>query len=111
MIMFTAMAIQASQTVTLGFSALVKCYPVKKTEYKDYLHANFDGISISMPPLAQMYTTSKSNNEVYNMKDILQQPDKETFKEAMHKKASAIFKDRMWTPVPKKESADDDLLF
>ena len=67
---------------------------------------NFDGTPNAMSPLAQIYTTSKSNNEVYNIKEMLQQPDKDKFIEAMNQEVSSMFKEGIWTLVPKKEMLD-----
>ena len=49
---------------------------------------------------------SKSNNEVYNIKEVLQQPDKDKFIEAMNQEESSMFKEGIWTLVPKKEMLD-----
>ena len=68
MMAFTALATHLSQTATLGFSSLAQCYQAKQIEYQDFLEMNFDGTPNSMSPLAQIYTTSKSNNEVYNIR-------------------------------------------
>ena len=69
MIAFTALATHLPQTATLSFAALAQCY---QAEYQDFLEMNFDGTPNDMSPLAQIYTTSKSNNEVCNIIEVLQ---------------------------------------
>ena len=39
----------------------------------------------------------------YNIKEVLQQPDKDKFIEAMNQEVSSMFKEGIWTLVPKKE--------
>ena len=56
-------------------------------EYEDYLDRNFDGTRNSTHPLAQVYITSKANNEVYTLKEMLKEPDRLEFLKAMNKAA------------------------
>ena len=55
------------------------------SKYNDFLDTNFDGSVKQLNPLAQIYLTSQSNNEICNLKGLIQQVDKEHFKDAMHK--------------------------
>ena len=46
----------------------VHCYQTRIIEYKDFLETIFDGSSNQLSPFAQIYLTSRSNNETYNFK-------------------------------------------
>merc|ERR1711944_286381 len=80
-----------------------RCFQTKSRQYQDFLQNNFDGTTNSSSPLAQIYMSSKANNEVYTLKEMLMQPDKELFMEAMEKEVSSMFQHKIWKTVPKKE--------
>ena len=43
------------------------CYQARVLEYEDFQDSNFDGSRNSTSPLAQIFQTTVSNNEVYNL--------------------------------------------
>ena len=47
--------------------------------------------------------TSQINNEVYNLKKMLQQPDKDQFAEAMKKEVQSLLDEKIWKSVPRRE--------
>ena len=51
-----------------------------------------------MSILSQVYCTSQANNEVYNLREMLAQPDKQDFVKAMEDEVEKI-----WTTVPRKQ--------
>ena len=53
--------------------------------YDNYLDLNFDGTQKSTSILGQIYLSGKANNEVYTLKEMIQQPDRKHFDEAMRK--------------------------
>ena len=61
------------------------CYQSHQIAYNDYLESNFDGTVNSISPFAQIYAATKSANEVYTLKEMLKQSDKNDFIEAMKK--------------------------
>ena len=79
------------------------CYQTRAIQYEDYLDRNFDGTANSTHPLAQVYITSKSNNETYTIKEMLKEPDKDEFLKAMNDEVASLFKKRIWKMVPRSE--------
>ena len=59
--------------------------------YDDYLDLNFDGTNNSTSILGQIYLSGKMNNEIYTLKEMMKQPDRKNFEEAMHKKVQDMF--------------------
>ena len=49
-----------------------------------------------------MYMSSKANNEVYTLKEMLQQPDRKKFIEAMEAEVQSMFDEGIWKQVPRK---------
>ena len=68
-----------TSTTTEMCNSIHQCYQARAVEYHDFLETNFDGSVNSLNPLAHIYLSTQSNNEVYNLKEMLQQPDKEYF--------------------------------
>ena len=83
-----------------------KCYQARAVEYKDFLETNFDGTSNNTSPFAQIYMTSQANNETYTLKEMLQQPDRDDFMEAMRKEVDSLFKEEIWAIVPRQQMKD-----
>ena len=71
--------------------------------YGDYLERKFDGANNKTSPLAQIYLASQANNECYNLKEILKEPDINQFMEAMVTEVASLFKEEIWKMVPKSE--------
>ena len=92
-----------TSSTTMIINSSVHCCQTKIIEYKDFLETNFDGSSNQLSPLAQIYLTSQSNNETYNLKEMLQQPDKDECVETMKKEVGSLFKEVIWKKVPKQE--------
>ena len=65
--------------VLLGIETISYCYYTCVIEYEDYLERNLDGTNNSLFPLAQMYMTSKANNETYTPNEMLKEPNKLEF--------------------------------
>lgn len=64
--------------------ATANCYHAVKLSYQDYLEHNFDDTSNLSNPIAQIFQATITDNEVYTMKEMLRQPDKLSFEQAMH---------------------------
>ena len=60
----------AASILDTSSTHIATCFQTKAIEYKDYLSRNFDGTPNSTHPLAQIYLTSKSNNETYTIKEM-----------------------------------------
>ena len=93
----------AASILDVSSTSIATCFHTKAIDYEDYLSRNFDGTLNSTHPLAQIYLTSKLNNETYTIKKILQQPDKMEFIEAMEEEVGSMFKDNIWEMVPRSE--------
>ena len=50
----------------------------------------------------QIYISTKINNKVCTLKEMLMQTDKEEFIKVMHEEVESIFKENIWKGVPKK---------
>ena len=50
--------------------------------------------------------TTQSNNETYNLKEAMQEPDKADFIEAMRKEVASLFTEEIWKRVPRQEMKD-----
>ena len=95
---------QSSQAyVNTATTEISHCYQSRMVEYGDYLERNFDGTSNKTSPLAHIYLTSKANNECYNLKEMLKEPDRDMFMKAMEKEVASLFKEEIWKMVPKSE--------
>ena len=70
--------------------------------YDDYLDLNFDGTQNSMSILGQIYLSGKINNEIYTLKEILQQPNRTHFEQAMREEVQAMFDNNIWGKVSGK---------
>ena len=82
------------------------CYQSRVIEYEDFLDKNFDGSNNKTSPLAQIYMTSRENNECYSLKEMLKQPDRNLFMEAMNKEVKSMFEEEIWKLVPKRDMID-----
>ena len=71
--------------------------------YQDYLDQNIDSTPNHLNPLAQAYIALQSNNEVYTLKQMLQQPDREQFVAAMQKEVESMFSEGIWKRTSKQE--------
>ena len=80
---------------------LGSCYQSRMIEYSEFLDTNFDGSQNSKSPLAQIYNSTKINNEVFTLKEMLREPDRNEFIKAMHAEVEAIFKEKIWKRIPR----------
>ena len=98
--------------LTLAFAALLtqsvfiteaatSCFQTNTIRYKEFLDECFDGSSNSHHPMANIYLSTKSNNEVYTLKEMLRQPDKDQFVEAMRLEVKSLFAQKIWETVSK----------
>ena len=69
--------------------------------YDDYLDLNFDGTQNSMSILGNIYLSGKINNEIYTLKEMMEQPDRKQFEMAMYEEVKAMFDNQIWEKVPK----------
>ena len=98
---------QSSQAyVNNATTEISHCYQSRMVEYGDYLEKNFDGTSNKTSPFAHIYLTSKANNECYNLKEMMKEPDRDMFMKAMEKEVASLFKEEIWKMVPKSEMID-----
>ena len=64
---------------------------------------SFDVTNKKTSTSAQVYLTSQVNNECYNLKEMLKEPDRDQFMEAMKVEVASLFKEEIWKMVPKSE--------
>ena len=76
-----------------GINNVSHCYQARVLEYEDYLDRSFDGTNSKTSTLAQIYLSSQSNNECYNVKEMFKEPDRDLFMKAMEKELSTMFKE------------------
>ena len=88
------MVLALSSFVSTCPQKLANCYQARKIAYADFLDANFDGSQNSTSPLAQIYSSTKSNNEVFTLKEMLAEPDREEFMKAMEEEVESIFREK-----------------
>ena len=100
------MVLALSSFVSACPQKLANCYQARKIAYADFLDANFDGSQNSTSPLAQIYSSTKSNNEVFTLKEMLAEPDREEFMKAMEEEVESIFREKIWKRVPRKLMED-----
>ena len=86
-----------------GINNISHCYQARVLGYEDYSDRIFDGTNNKTSTLAQIYLSSQSNNECYNVKEMPKEPDRDLFMKAMKKEISTMFKDEIWKLVPKNE--------
>ena len=91
------------ETMSQAANTMSHCFQSRMIEYEDYLDRNFDGTRNSTNPLAQVYITSKANNEVYTLKEMLQEPDRLEFLKAMKSEVTSLFEEKIWKLVPRQE--------
>ena len=94
------------QTTTPAIDLATKCFQTKLIHYQDHLDQNYDGTPNRTSPLVEANLASQNNNEVYTLKQILQQPDRDHFIEAMREEVRSIFREKIWKQVPKQETLD-----
>ena len=80
---------------------ITNCFQARQIAYSDFLDANFDGSSNRNSPLAQVYNATKTNNEVYTLKEMLTQNDRHEFIKAMHDEVDSLFKEKIWKKIPR----------
>ena len=62
-------------------------------EYNDFLETNFDGTPNTMNSLSHIYQFTVSNNETFTLKEMIQQPDKDKFIEAMYEEVTSMIRE------------------
>ena len=82
------------------------CFQSRLIEYNDYLEQNFDGSANQTSPLAQIYLSSQSNNKTYALNEMVRQPDKDKFIDAMEVEVASMFREDIWKAVPKRIMTD-----
>ena len=103
-----------NRMMTLAFAAFVtpislatetasRCYQARAVKYNDSIDRNFNGSNNSTSPLAQVYLTSKTNNETYILKEMLQEPDKLQSAKTMKKEVSSLFNKQIWKIITREE--------
>jgi hypothetical protein len=87
-------------------SVATHCFQRRASDYNQFLECNFDGSTNSPGSLAQIFLASKSNNEVYTLKEMLLEPDRAKFIEAMEKEVRSMFEEEIIEVVPKQQMYD-----
>ena len=87
---------------TTTIDSVAYCFQTRVANYHHFLDQNFDDSESSPSPLAQIFVASKANNEVYTLKEMLLQSDKEMFIKAMEDEVSSMFEHDIWGAVPKR---------
>ena len=54
-----------------------------------------------MTPLAHVYQSTLFNNKTFTLKEMIRQPDKDKFIEAMHEEVTSMFREDIWEMAPK----------
>ena len=80
-----------------------ECFQTRAALYDDFLDRSFDGTNNQTSILSQIYYTSQANNEVYNLREMLAQPDRQDFVKAMEEEVDSMFREKIWTTVPPKQ--------
>ena len=96
------MVLALSSFVNTFPQKLANCYQARKIAYYDFLDTNFDGSPNHTSPLAQIYSATKSSNEVFTLKEMLAEPDRDDFIKAMQEEVESIFKEKIWKRIPRK---------
>ena len=81
----------------------VHCYRTREIQYDDFLEPNFDGSTNELNPQAEIYITTQSNNESYNLKEMMQQQDRRYFENIVHDEVSSMFRKDIWKQVPRRQ--------
>ena len=81
----TAFTTPLTKIIQAEVQQVVVCFQSRVMEYHDFLETNFDGTTNNISPMAQIYMTTKANKETYNLKEMMQEPDKEKATDAMNK--------------------------
>ena len=89
-----------TQTTNIVQNLSTKCFQTRIVHYQDFIQRNLDGTPNVLNPLAQAYLSSQSNNEVYSLSQMLRQPDKDRFIEAMRVEVESMFRQKIWKKVP-----------
>ena len=55
-----------------------------------------------MSILGNIYLSGKINNEIYTLKEMMQQPDRKHFEQAMFEEVKAMFDNTIWEKVSKE---------
>ena len=87
-------------------SSSTRCFQQRQAEYQNFLDRNFDGSPNSSGTLAQIFISSKANNEVFTLKEMLLQPDRDKFLEAMEKEVRSMFDEDIIEVVPRRQMLD-----
>jgi hypothetical protein len=91
----------ASNSYSTAVETVTHCFQARVVAYNDYLNHNFDGTPNHLNPLAHIYASTLSNNETYTLKEMLAEPDKDDFLDAMFDEVESMFREDIWEAVPK----------
>ena len=97
----TDSAKSTSSIISPLLDSLAHCFQARLVAYYDFLDQNFDGSRNSTNPLAQIYLASQTDNEVYTLKQMMLQPDREQFVKAMETEVNSMFEESIWEMVPR----------
>ena len=93
----------AASIVHTAFDCLLHCCHNRSIEYEDFLDRNFDGERNITSPFVQVYLSSKSNNETYTIKEMIQNSDNTEFLKLMEAEVSYMFRDKIWEMVLRED--------
>ena len=94
--------IMATDIKEACMSETISAYHAFLEGHDEYLDSNFDGTNNSMSIIGQIYLSGKINNEIYTLKEMMQQPDRIQFEKAMHEEVKEMFDNDIWTKVSKQ---------
>ena len=98
----TAISSILSNATTTATTFATECHHNIVESYDNYLDKCFDGTDNRGSILSEVYYTSQANNEVYNLREMIAQPDKHDFVRAMEEEVESMFREKIWTTVPRK---------
>ena len=78
------------------------CVSYILTRLWQLLDLNFDGACNSISILGQICLSSEINNEIYTLKELMQQPDNVQFEKAIYEKVKWMFNNETWIKVSKR---------
>ena len=97
-------AMQLSSLPSAGLEIAHQCYATKIASYNEYLEKTFDDGMNGLNPV--VFSTSITDNEVYNLNQMKKQPDRAYFEDAMVKEMKALLDNQIIEVVPRREMID-----
>ena len=102
----TTTAVSVGKAMMASQDSATICFQSRVAGYRAFLDDNFDGSANTRSPLAQAYFSSQANNEVYTLREMLAQPDRDDFIKAMEVEVASMFDEGIWEKIPRREMTD-----